>query len=153
MKDLPRWIMASARDFFKENSHFPLFFEHTGDKTLKGPITKYAEFRLDGPFATKVTKNETYYDIEINILCIATLNESYADDLEEVLGDFMSIFAIGWFHVFRYGDHDVDDQSKVGCMILSTGKHEEIRVSRFGQANPDTRVLQASVEAHYQMRL
>jgi len=155
--NIVRWIIASARKYFHTFSRYPMFYEHTGPKTLTlpngRPITEYTEFRLDGPYTQQITKRETHYEIEINVLCVTTVDQGNADKIEDVLGSIHSIFSKGNFPVLRYGDSSIDDESHIGCMLLRTDKREEVRVSRFGQANPDTRVLQASVEGHYQMRL
>jgi len=156
-KDLPRWIMASCRHFFHDRrSNFPMYFEHAGTKDLRtdsgGKIVDYFEFRLDGPFMQQQSKKETEYQIEINILCISNTRPKFTDQIEVMVGIAAASFELV-VPVFRYGDQPQDDQSYVGCLRLSQDKNEQVRVSRFGQANPDTQVIQASVEGHYIMKL
>ena len=156
-RSIPRWIMASCRHFFHDRrGQFSMFFEHAGSKDLRtdagGKIVDYFEFRLDGPFSQQHSKNETEYAVEINILCISNLKTKYTDQIEIMVGIAAASFELN-IPVFRFGDQPQDDQSLVGCLKLVQGKNEQVRVSRFGQANPDTQVIQASVEGHYTMRL
>lgn len=163
--DINRWINASCRDFFNSNRTpnamgalpIPLYFEATGaknliDVTTGKPIMDYAEFRLDGPFRQQMTATETWYDIEINILCISLVRDDYSDQLEVTLGVFATAFQY-CIPVFKYGDLPQDDQTKIENLILLQDKNEQVRVSRFGQANPDTRLVQGSVEGHYRLKL
>jgi hypothetical protein len=156
-KNLPRWIMASCRKhFWDRRQGIPIYFEHTGDKVLTDsngkPIRNYCEFRLDGPYEQQNNRIEFEYDIEINILCLSTLDDKYSDLIEQTLGIMAAAFT-NCINVYRYGDGVDDDGTRVGTLILQQEKGERINVNRFGQANAATRILQASVEGHYRMTL
>lgn len=133
----------------------PLFFENSGAKNLKDshgePYTSYAEFRMDGPFIRRVTRNEIHWDVEINILVHAGISLRYSDEIETVLGIMAAAYEYS-IPVYKYGDNVGDDQSQIGCLIIVTEKGEDIEVSRFGQVNPDTKLAQASIDGHYKMR-
>jgi hypothetical protein len=154
--DMVRWIMASCRSFFYERRNgIPLFFENTGPKTLLdaagNPTKTYGEFRLEGPYFRQVNAVEQQYDIVINILVHTGINVTDSDEIERALGSFASIYQ-SVIPVYRYGNGIGDDQTFVGCLQLLVTKGDEVKVSRFGQANPDTRLAQASIDGNYRMK-
>jgi len=155
-QDMVRWIIASCRAFFfNRRQGYTLFFENIGAKNLKDTSGKevpyYAEFRVDGPGVRQLTKREYVWEIEINVLLHGAVDVRYSDEIEKMLGVFAAAFEDA-IPVYRYGDGVRDDQSQIGCLRLFSEKGEEVQVSRFGQANPDTKLTQASVDGRYRMR-
>lgn len=154
--DMVRWIVASCRYFFNERRNsIPLFFENTGPKTLLDsqgyPTKTYAEFRIEGPYFKQNNAVEVQYDVIINILVHTGINVIDSDEIERALGLFASIY-VNAIPVFRYGNRLGDDQTYVGCLQTLVTKGDEVRVSRFGQANPDTRLAQASIDGSFRMK-
>lgn len=154
-----RWIVASCRKYFDSNrGDVPLFYENTGPKRMLDssgkPLKSYAEFRIDGPYYRRLSAYETYYDIDLNVLCHTGIDTLYSDEIERMLGIFAVAFTEA-IPVYKYGRDvmGVDDSSRVGCLIRLDGKNEAVRVSRFGQANPDTPLAQASVDGTYRMKM
>jgi len=155
--NIVRWIVASCRTFFNtRKGNYPLFFENTGPKKLQdaqgNPIASYAEFRVNGPYYRKITTTEEFYDVELNVLCHTGINNTDSDEIERMLGTYFSAFA-PTIPILRYGNGLSDDQSQIGCLMLYGEKGDQIRVSRFGQANPDTKLAQGSIDGSYRMRL
>jgi len=156
-KDMPRWIMASCRSFFTQRrGAWPMFFMHLTQKDLQKntgqAILSYFEFRLDGPYIQQLTSNEDRYTIEINVLCISNVDAKYSDEIEKMLGQMAAAFE-PVIPLFRFGDQLQDTRAKLGCLTLMQDKREAVIISRFGQANPATEVIQASIEGHYEFRL
>lgn len=157
--NMVRWITASCRSHFNDRKmDIPLFFPNVGSKRLQDelgkPISLYAEFRVDGPYYQKMNAKEERYDVDLNVLCQAGINTGDSERILYALGIFSAAFT-DVIPVFRFGrDTDgVDDQSLIGCLIRNDEKNEAVRVSQFGQANPDTQLAQASVDGSYRMRL
>lgn len=152
-KNWPRWIFASVSKHFdaeKQGLHMFVEGEHrdTRDKL------DFLEFRLDGPYITEVSKGYFRLYIEVNILVQSTKNQTNIHRIHENVGIAAAAFWNG-IKVFKYGNGVDDDQSYLGCLQLVTdarGK-ERIQISHFGQIEPKTRVLQATVEGHYEMFL
>jgi hypothetical protein len=156
--NMVRWIVASCRVFFAaRRGSYSLFFENIGPKDLKDihgqSIPLYGQFRIDGPYIHTPTKNEIWYDVEINILCQSVIDNRDSDLIEQMIGTFAAAYEYA-IPVMKYGDNEGDDSTvQIGCLIQLLEKGEQIRVNRFGQANPDTKLAQASIDGSYRMRL
>jgi len=153
--NMSRYIMASVRVHFSQKLvTYPIYYEHTNPKNLIDSngkeIRDYYEFRLDGPYKRKLQGPDTWYYVEINILIQSLVDPKYADRIEEMIDEATSGFAEG-IPVYKYVDTDPPEY--VGCLELLEDDNEQIHCNRFAQANPDTKVLQASVEGHYRMKL
>ncbi len=150
--NLPRWMEASCRAWFDAlRQGIPLYFEHTGLRPVQDDKS-YAEFRFDGPYSVSPSKGTTHHYAEINILCTTYVDRADADTISRLTGVFHSAFR-NCIPVYRYGDGPYDDQTYVGAMMISDERGEKVRTSYFGQVNPDTNVIQATVEGHYKMTL
>lgn len=156
--NMPRWLMASVRVHFAEliGATDVLIYEHTGPKDyldMNGrPVKGYAELRVTGPYYRAMSLSEGWYDIDINVLCSIPLKMTNADEIERLIGLYYSLMTptIG---VFKYGNGPDDDGSQIGCLELLPQREGDVKVSRFGQANPDTQFIQATVEAQYRLKL
>ena len=159
--NMPRWIMASCRTWF--NAHVQngvkIFWEYTRhkdvtDKKTGQAIKRYAEFRLNGPFYTLKTSNECWYDVDINVLLTQNLTQGASDEIEDLIGSLFVCFTQS-IPIYRFGpaDNVINDSSQIGCLMRMNERGGEVDVSRFGQANPDTLVTQASIEAMYRLKL
>lgn len=159
--NMNRWIMASCRTWFENNklNDIKIFYEYTkhkdiDDHTTKYEIQQYGEFRMDGPDYKQITKNEQWYDVIINVLVTQTLNEGNSDEVELLIGSIAVCFA-ECIPVFRYGSSDniLNDNTQIGVLKRVNQKSGEVNVARFGQANPDTQITQASIESNYRLKL
>lgn len=153
-----RWIVASCRTHF-ENGKGPysIYFENAGPRNLVDfqgkPITNYVEFRIDGPYIRKLSQKELWYTCDLNLLCHSNIDNRDSDSIERMLGWFVTLFTDA-IPVMKFGNTPGDDRTvQFGCLMLYASKGDDINVSRFGQANPDTKLAQASIDATYRMKL
>ena len=159
--NISRWLLASCRAWFDSHrlNNATLFYEYTRHKQLENPTTglviqQYGEFRLNGPDHRKVTHNEEWYDIVINVLCTQDLNEGQSDEIDEFIGNIYVCFT-ECIPVYRYGDSSnlLNDNTYIGFLKRTDEKNGQVNLSRFGQANPDSLLTQVSIEASYRMKL
>ncbi len=152
--NMNRWIMASCRTWFENNkqNNIKIFYEYFKHKDVTEQ--QYAEFRLNGPDYQLITKSEGRYDVDINLLVTQVLNDGNTDEIELLIGSIAVCFA-ECIPVYKYGSIDnlVNDGSLIGNLVRVNEKNGEVNVSRFGQANPDTLISQASIDSRYTMRL
>ena len=154
-----RWIMASCRTWFdtKKLGDLTVFWEYSRHKQIqqqKQELQSYAEFRLNGPDYRRVSGNEEWYDVTINVLLTQNLNEGDSEAMEFLIGQVVPCFTNS-IPVYKYGkiDDPENDESLIGCLQTIKGRDGEIEISRFGQANPDTLLTQTSIESEYRLKL
>jgi hypothetical protein len=92
--NMSRWMMASCRTWFdaKRLNNALIFYEYTRHKQLVDSTTgitaqQYAEFRFNGPDYRKVTSNEEWYFVQLNLMCTQDLNEGDSDQMDEFIGN------------------------------------------------------------------
>lgn len=112
----------------------------------------YVEIRIDGPYIKEHLKNQWRLYFEVNILCVAQEDYEDAYMINRLTGRVGSLFNDN-IHVRRYGTGPEDDLGEVGCLMLVPRAAEKVQTSYFGKIRPDTRIIQASVEGHYQIFL
>lgn len=153
---LGRWIRSSLAIPFSATLEtkygYRMFVENDQRQRTRVPV--HTEFRMDGPRLIELSRN--YWDcyVEVNILAQVVIDPS--GDLytiDDVCGAIAEAFVD--HTCYKYGPLTSDDQSFVGCLILQQdrGSHERIQINHFGQIEPETNLLQASVEGHYRMYL
>jgi hypothetical protein len=151
-KNIVRWIRASCEAFFNtKKENIPLYFQYSGPRPKDGEHT-WSEFRLDGPYIKQISATEVWYDVEINILSSTPVRPDKTFVIEDINGIWVAAFE-PMISVLRYGNQPGDDKSFIGCLFRQDDTNDSVIVSRFGQANPDTKVIQSSVEAHYRMKV
>ena len=152
-KNWPRWIFASiSQHFTDEKQGLDLFIEgqHRDTRDKKD----FLELRMDGPYITEISHNYFRIYIEVNVLVQSTKDQDSYHRIHANVGIAAAAFWNG-IKVFRYGNGIDDDDSYLGCLQLVTdarGK-ERIQISHFGQIEPKTRLMQSTVEGHYEMFL
>ncbi len=147
-----RWITASVAKHFAvglEPREIKLFVE--GFERPSEDLNEWVELRIDGPFTEEMTRGVWRLDIEINVL-ICINEDAHAYRTQIVSGIITKLFE-RCIDVYKYGDEEDDDGTQLGCLVLRTDGRNKIVPSNFGKVRPDTRHLQSSVEAHYQMDL
>lgn len=147
-----RWITASIIKHVDGNRQdVSLYVEGATRETQKAP--RYLEVRIDGPLQRPCgSKDEYAFDVDVDILCSTTLDEKDIYAMQKLLG--IASQALNQdISVFRYGNLEgTDDNSLVGCLQLK-GKLGGIHAHDFGQIEAVTKLIQGSVEAHYEMYL
>lgn len=147
------WIYRScAKHFFNNVEGIHLHVEGAPRNTTG--LNEWLEFRLDGPFYKHYTKDHYRADVEINIL-IAQLDSKTPYRIHKMCGIVEAAFHNN-IPVYRYGDitdNIQSDGSHLGCLVMQAGPKETVRKSFFGKVRPDSNLMQASVEGHYQILL
>jgi hypothetical protein len=149
-----RWAFASVVNHFQNNldtTRVPIFVE--GEKRNTDTLKTFAEVRMDGPFFTEVSRDCYKIEGEVNILIQATLDEMDAQLIHRSVGLVTAAFSD--ISVYRFGDEPGDDNSFVWCwkLINDSRRRERVQVSHFGVIEPNTKLTQATVEAHYDVFL
>lgn len=147
-EDWTRWISASvAQHFIAALDPIYVYLETTERFTDKKK--EWVEVRVDGPDCQEVSKGQFHLYIEVNLALVGISNPSDGQKFDRLIGKVISNFPKN-MPIYRYGDQAVDDGSLVFCMTLLVDDREKIRVSRSGQVEPRTPVIQATVEGHYE---
>jgi hypothetical protein len=151
LTNIKRWIKASYVEELRKRLIGAKIFVEGGDR-LTSIEDKFYEIRIDGPYNTPCgTKGEFCSYIEVNLLANSTRNESDGyerESLEGIMAEALNkdfcIYKIG-----NVGKNDADDESLVGVMQLIPS--DSIKISDFGQIDPNVQVYQSVAEAHYEM--
>jgi len=158
-KNWSRWIFASVSNHFNNRKEdLPLFIEgqHRDtreDQKEPGTVNEFLELRMDGPKLTETSKDDWNLYFEINILVQVTMDDFNATRIHRNVGIVAAAFTdIG---IFKVGKTDDDDGSLLECLRLIQDKRrrEAIVVSHFGQIEPKTKLIHATVEGHYEVDL
>ena len=144
----PLWITASLNSHAESalTNKIDFYFEGADRDTAK--LSSWAEIRVDGPSFTKNgSKNEYDITMEINILVstrMGTGSQSYAPYVNS--GKACLIFTDD-IPIYKLGQNQ--DGTHLGCLTLTKGRREKIAVSNFGIIDPQVKIFQSSIEAHY----
>lgn len=148
-KNWPRWIFASVSKHFDDRRQgLPMFIEgqHRDTRSLKD----FIELRMDGPQFTEVSHNYWRLYFEVNILVQSTMDEHSYHRIHTNVGIVAAAFSdIG---LMRYGTGPSDDQEQWGCagLLQDTRKRQHLDIFHFGQIDKQTKLMQATVEGHYE---
>lgn len=152
-----RWIKASIAVHM--NSYLltsPMFVEgqlrnnQTGIGQPGDSDNKF-EVRIDGPDLRESTHDHFGGIVEVNILAQAVITDD-AYMLERLLGEALRAMTTR-IQIFKYGDGVDDDQTLLVCISRMDQRFHELTVNNFGQIEPQTRLQQGAVEAHYRVEL
>ena len=144
MHNWPRWIYASASKVFQTMADaYPIYFFLEGTKRRTDTKSNFIEFRMQGPRVTEISNGYYRLDVEINILYSIAISSDFhlpykiAGKIVETMSDIC---------VYKYNDGD----ALLGVLTL---KRQPVVVAHFGQARPDTEVVQGTIEGSYTMHL
>jgi hypothetical protein len=139
----PRWIFASAADYFKQAAdgiELPILIEGIDEREAeKMRANDHVEFRINGPAVSELSRGYFRLDVDVNLLLTSMMGGQTrnAYDIVQQAGVFLQ----------------ADDQSPVGCLTLRSGKRDAIHVIHFGQIGRDDRLRQSAVDARYHLFL
>lgn len=147
-----RWCYSSIAKHMENNRQgVNLFIE--GEERDTSDLENHAELRIDGPDYLNPSKGTHHLDYEINVLVSVNMSEEDAYLIHRNLGIFQAAFT-DKIDVFKYGTGPDDNQALLGCLIIQDYDHNhKIKTAFFGQIEPRTRVLQATVEALYRLTI
>lgn len=145
-----RWIKASIFRELKNNTGgIPLIVE---GENLTPKVKEHFELRIDGPY-TKPLNGSMRLKIEVNILFSTTRDEANFYNREDIQGIAAQLLNRD-FCIYKIGNtqtNSEDDSTLLGVMQLCT--KDEIKLSDFGQIDPNVEIYQGVSEAHYEMYL
>lgn len=147
------WIFRScAKHFYTALSGVHVHVEGAPRQTTG--LTEWFEFRLDGPYYERYTKGHFKANVEINI-AVMQLDSKQPYRIHKLCGMVEEAFQ-NIIPVYRYGtitDNIQSDGSHLGCLIQQPGVKDGVRKSFFGKVRPDSNLMQATVEGHYEILL
>lgn len=151
---LPLWVFASAAKHFTDIiSGIDVHIE--GENRSKLDKSDWCEIRIDGPWIIDVSRDVIQVKSEINVLVGTVMHEN--DLYRESVNHTKIMPAFVSFNVYKYGPADdvENDGSCVGRFILEPLRdlRQRVEVARFGQITPDVRLLQSTIEGHFQMTI
>lgn len=145
------WIHASINKHFEDRRNmFSLYLE--GDERVENDQEDFAELRIDGPFIITPHKDLHYLNIEVNVLLQSVMDPKDLYKIQRLIGIFLAAFT-NKIDVFKFGDGPLDDSTLLGCFKRQRDLKETIDVNYFGLIRQDTRIIQATIEAHYRLEL
>ncbi len=149
---LPLWIVASVCKHFTDSiSGIDVHVE--GQTRANLDKSDWCEIRIDGPWIIDVSLGVVQVKSEVNVLVGTVMDDTnlYKESLN--LAKVMPAF--NSFNVYKYGPGDDDDDTCLGKFILEPVRdlRQRVEIARFGQLSPAVRLLQSTVEGHFQMTL
>jgi len=148
-----RWIFASVSQHFEDRrGTVPLYIEGMHRETNE--LEEFIELRIDGPWFTEISRNCWKIFVEINVLCQVVMNNQNFHRMRALTGLVSRIFD-RCIKVYKFGNNLQDDQSQFCVLQRQDGGkgREKIQISHFGQIEPKLQLEQATVEAHYSVKL
>ncbi len=149
---LPLWVFASVCKHFTDSiSGIDVHVE--GESRSNLDKSDWCELRIDGPWIIDVSSGVVQVKSEVNVLVGTVMDDTnlYKESLN--LAKIMPAF--NSFKVYKYGPGDDDDGTCLGKFILEPVRdlRQRVEIARFGQLSPAVRLLQSTVEGHFQMTL
>ena len=148
-KNWPRWVFASvSKHFDSRRQGLPIFIEgqHRDTRALKD----FIEVRMDGPQFTEISRNYWRIYFEVNILIQSTMDDNNYHRIHHNAGIVAAAFTtIG---LMAYGTGPDDDQEQWACanLLQDTSKRQHLDIFHFGQIDKQVKLMQATVEGHYE---
>ena len=145
--NLPLYILTSAGKHFTEGiTGVKTFVEGAEERDLSGE-NDWVEIRVDGPNVSEVSKDLLRVFCEINLLVCTHMDVTAPFEHVTNVGKVANVFED--FYIYRYGG----DKSKVGMFKLqpTTDVKDKIQISNMGQIDPSIKLLQTTIEGHYEM--
>jgi hypothetical protein len=151
---LPLWVFASACKHFNDTITGIDVFTEGGDRTNIDK-SDWCELRIDGPWIIDISKDVIQVKTEINVLIGTVIDDT--NMYKESVNHTKIIPAFANFKVYKYGpDDDAENNGDcLGAMILEPlrDRNQRVEVARFGQIDPAIRLLQSTIEGHFQMTI
>ena len=149
--NITKWVFGSALKAFTDVISTNLAIHVEGAIRDTNDESDWCELRIDGPAIREISKNLLKITCEVNILVSTHIDPENLYREVENLNVVVPAFTD--FDVYKYGSGAADDQSRVGRLRLEplVDLRERIQISKFGQIDPSTPLMQATVEGHFIM--
>jgi hypothetical protein len=157
MKNLPRWIAASANKHFADiaaANNIPYFVEGIDEREGSDMRQSHSEMRVTGPFIKEVSKDYYLADVVINIMLTELLEMTATNAY--LIHTWAGVFSAEMLEpipVYKYGDGPDDDDSLIGCLRVKDGRYDAIKVFHFGQINGTDRLRQSEVDGLFDIEI
>jgi len=151
-KNWPRWVFASVSKHFDDRRQgLPLFIEgqHRDTRSLKD----FIELRMDGPQFTEINRNYYRLYFEVNILVQSTMDETSYHRIHQNVGIVAAAFSTIGLLAYGNGPDDNHEQWACAQLIQDTRKRQHLDIFHFGQIDKQLKLIQATVEGHYETYL
>lgn len=156
-KHILRWIRSSLYSWFadqlKDKIHVHIELSDHVDKhgKITTKLPTWVDMRMDGPLVREL-HGQDKYDIVMNFLIETQLTGPNVYTHDNSVG---LVFAtiVPEITAFKLGNGVEDTQDAIGCMVLDTEKVDPIVIHHFGQLDPDVKLTESTIEAHYLMYL
>lgn len=151
------WQVASFRKMIaeriqtSEQPNMKFFFEADPVTDAQRKLPERIEFRLDGPTEMGRNGDQRGYKIEINALVFTSYNERNLFKHQMNVATAVRVLSDD-FKVYQMGYSDSTDDY-VGCYQLVDTRGDLVVVAEHGQIDPNAKVQQATIEAHFEMWL
>ena len=152
LQNVPRWIAASvAKHFDTILSDLDVYIE--GQEMPLDTDASRVEVRIDGPWYREVSKNVVQVRSEINVLVMIPKSETNLYEIYTQTGKVADAFTN--IPIYKYGNEAGDDESYYGCfkILPLDDLRERVEIAHFGQIDPTIKLLQATVEGHFEMMI
>lgn len=145
-----RWIKNSLADYFNIGTAAAFtpvvtFFLEGADKPRQP--TSWFEMRLDGPNFQGITQDQWRSEFVVNVICTC-YEQSQLYTIDDMTGA-IDVLMSAPITVYKNGASMQDTGLALACITLAS----EIKTRPYGRINPNTRLLQATVEAKYFVNL
>lgn len=148
-KHWPRWIKASILKYVDTNKPLGAFVYYEGQERKTSEYSAWFEVRLDGPHALERSKDQWRLVVLLNVLISCSVDRDLYH-VDRMVGELAQVLD-ATIPTFKFGD-GVDDNPLIslGCLNLKTDSlRDGIVIHHYGQIEPKTKLLQATVEASY----
>jgi hypothetical protein len=145
-----RWVVISYAkhvDLLRRDVPFYLEGFAPNPNDIKNKES-YFELRIDGPYSKEMAKNQWNMYFEVNVLIAVHQDDNKSYRMQEMVGIANTFFTDASVMVRKYGTGPQDDQELLGFLQLN---REKVKSSMFGKIRPDMRLMQATVEGHYDL--
>lgn len=144
----PLWIAASInRHFETELPSVKIFYEGQHRDPTNVDNDNFVELRFNGPYFEQQSPQLWKLKYHINFLCQVMINDTQMYDIWTVAG-LVAKAMVETIPLFNY-ENGVTPSVQFGCLQRTEVKNNDILIHYFGQVEPATKKLQATVEAHY----
>ena len=156
-KHIIRWIRSSLYTWFgdqlKDKIHVHIELSDHVDKNGKitTKLPTWVDMRMDGPLVYQIHGRDKYV-LTMNFLVETQLTGSNVYTHDNSVG-LVYATIVPHIKVFKLGTGVEDTQEVLECLVLDTENVDPIVVHHFGQLDPDVKLTQSTIEAHYCMYL
>lgn len=145
-----QWIWASITKYINDNKGtYVICFE--GDAKAMDDNSTWVEVRMDGPDIRHLSGSTYQLDVEINLLCNILIDEQKNVYYPQQLTGHFASLLLPTLHIYKYGP--ASDAENTGALLGCLQRQDNVRVTNYGNRQPNTRIYQFTVEAAYKLVL